>query len=286
MPIDPRLTRLDENRVRVNNPHGVDTTLFANEQVPVEAAAVTELIELLALQDDVQRVAEAAPDSFDRDPGIVRVAVTPDFHKARGIPVGTVLATRGFVVPQAIGNDINCGMRLHTTTLMPEDVVAKVDELETAFRHIYFEGGRNIPMTRNQRHAMLTGGLEGMLDATENLHEGLWPLVRELGVGAQLDRIERRDLAVTGGQSDDSTDDEYPPPCSVPRFRSDRPSSRDATTAPTTNTSTTAAKPRISTFQPSQARPIITRPSRSRSAAGATRCECGSQGSSPRPPAH
>ena len=69
MPIDPRLTRLDENRVRVNNPYDVETTLFANEQVPVESAAVTELIELLALQDTVRQVAEAAPDSFDATPG-------------------------------------------------------------------------------------------------------------------------------------------------------------------------------------------------------------------------
>ena len=38
----------------------------------------------------------------------------------------------------------------------------------------------------------IPGGLEAVLDATENLHEGLWPLVRELGVGEQLDRIERR----------------------------------------------------------------------------------------------
>ena len=190
MPADPRLTRLDAARVRVNNPHGVETTLFANERVPVESGAVTELVELLALRDTVQQVAEAAPDSFDRDPDIVRVAVTPDFHKARGIPVGTVLATRGFVVPQAIGNDINCGMRLHTTTLRPDDIAANVDELETAFRHLFFEGGRNIPMTRGQRHALLTGGLEAMLDETAGLNEGLWPLARELG--AQLDRVERR----------------------------------------------------------------------------------------------
>lgn len=178
--------------MRVNNPHGVETTLFANEQVPVESAAVTELVELLALQDTVRQVAETAPDSFDRDPEIVRVAVTPDFHKARGIPVGTVLATRGFVVPQAIGSDINCGMRLHTTTLKSDEIAAKVDDLETAFRHLFFEGGRNIPMTRGQRHAMFSGGLEGMLDATRDLDEGLWPLVRELGVGDQLDRVERR----------------------------------------------------------------------------------------------
>jgi tRNA-splicing ligase RtcB len=192
MPSDPRLTRLDETRLRVNNPYGIETTLFANEQVPVESAAVTELVELLALQDTVSQVAEAAPDSFDAPPEVVRVAVTPDFHKARGVPVGTVLATRGFVVPQAIGNDINCGMRLHTTTLKADDVAANADELETAFRHIFFEGGRNIPMTRSQRQAMLTGGLEGLLDATPaELTEGLWPLVREI-VGGELDRVERR----------------------------------------------------------------------------------------------
>jgi tRNA-splicing ligase RtcB len=193
MPSDPRLTRLDETRVRVNNPFGVETTLFANDEVPVESAAVTELVELLALKDTVKRVAEAAPDSFDAEPEVVRVAVTPDFHKARGVPVGTVLATRGFVVPQAIGNDINCGMRLHTTTLRAGEVAGKVDELETAFRHIFFEGGRNIPMTRAQRQAMLTGGLEGLLDATPpDLTEGLWSLVRELDIGSELDRVERR----------------------------------------------------------------------------------------------
>ena len=193
MPSDPRLRRLDDTRVRVENPHGVEATLFANDRVPVEPAAVTELVELLALRDTVKQVAAAAPDSFDREPDVVRVALTPDFHKARGIPVGTVLATRGFVVPQAVGNDINCGMRLHTTTLRPGDVADRANELETAFRSIFFEAGRNIPMTGRQRRAMLTGGLEGLLDATPpDLTEGLWPLVRELEVGDQLDRVERR----------------------------------------------------------------------------------------------
>lgn len=58
MPHDPRLTRLDATRLRVKNPHGVDAVLFANEQVPVEAAAVTELIEFLDLQKTVERIAE------------------------------------------------------------------------------------------------------------------------------------------------------------------------------------------------------------------------------------
>src|SRR3954452_6248645 len=162
MALDPRLTRLDANRVRVNNPHGVDAVLFANEQVPVEASAVTELLGFLDLQRTVEEVARAAPHSFDAAPAIEQVAVTPDFHKARGVPVGTVLATRGFVVPQAVGNDINCGMRLHVTSLHADRLAGRLDALETACRRLYFEGGRNIPMSRAQRKALFTGALAGL----------------------------------------------------------------------------------------------------------------------------
>lgn len=191
--LEPRLTRLDATRLRVNNEHGVEAVLFANEQVPVEASAVTELLELLDLQETVEQVAGAAPDSFDETPAIKQVAVTPDFHKARGIPVGTVLATQGFVVPQAIGNDINCGMRLHLTSLHADQVTGKLDELETACRHIYFEGGRNIPMSRAQREALFRNGLTGLLDATpRNQTEGLWSLFQEQDIGGELDRVEQR----------------------------------------------------------------------------------------------
>lgn len=190
---DPRLTRLDPVRLRVNNPQGVDAVLFAKEQVPVEGAAVTELLEFLQLQQTLEQVAQAAPDSFDTAPRINRVAVTPDFHKARGIPVGTVIETKGFVVPQAIGNDINCGMRLHITSLDADALTGRLDELEAACRRIYFEGGRNIPLSRGQREAMFRGGLTALLDAVpKSQSEGLWGLVHDLRLGEQLDRVEER----------------------------------------------------------------------------------------------
>ena len=193
MTLDPRLRRLDPNRLRVDNKYDLDAVLFANDQVPVEASAVTELLELLDLQETVEQVARAAPDRFAEAPVVEQVAVTPDFHKARGVPVGTVLATRGFVVPQAIGNDINCGMRLHTTSLRAEEVAGRLDELETAFRHIFFEGGRDIPMSRGQREALLKNGLTGLFDATpRNQTEGLWSLVHELDLDRELARVERR----------------------------------------------------------------------------------------------
>ncbi|MFO0841230.1 MAG: RtcB family protein [Gemmataceae bacterium] len=192
MPNDSRLERLDPTRLRVVNDLGIDATLFADEQVPVEAAAVNELLGMLRLRETVERFADASPGSFDTPPAIDRVAVTPDFHKAAGIPVGTVLATRGFVVPQAIGNDVNCGMRVHVTSLRAEQVAGKLDELETACRRMYFEAGRNIPMTRPQREAMFTNGLLGLLDATPKaVTEGLWSLFHEGDLERDLSRVEQ-----------------------------------------------------------------------------------------------
>ena len=42
--------------------------------------------------------------------GAVHVAVMPDVHLAKGVCVGTVLATEGTVYPSAVGGDIGCGM--------------------------------------------------------------------------------------------------------------------------------------------------------------------------------
>ena len=192
MPTDSRLERLDANRLRVVNAQRIEATLFANDDVPVEKAAVAELLTMLQLRETVERMADISPESFDTSPTIDRVAVTPDFHKAAGIPVGTVLATRGFVVPQAIGNDINCGMRLHVTDLTADRVSAKLDEMETTARRMYFEAGRNIPMTRVQREAMLRNGLMGLLDAVPvDQTEGLWPLFHEANLERELTRVEQ-----------------------------------------------------------------------------------------------
>ena len=188
--MDPRLQRLDHNRLALANDLGIEVTVFANEGVPVQSQAVQELLDLLAVQDTVRRVADEVPGYFQEPPSIMRVSVTPDFHKGAGVPVGTVMATSGFVIPKATGNDVNCGMRLHTTSLRSADVVDRLDELETACRHVFFEGGRNIPMTRVQREAMLKEGLLGLLATTErSFAEGLWALFHSLDIEGDLDRV-------------------------------------------------------------------------------------------------
>jgi tRNA-splicing ligase RtcB len=197
---DKRLKRLDENRLNLDDASGVPVTVFANEDVPIEKVAVDELSGVLELKETIERIAEADKGFFEEEPGVLRVAATPDFHKGAGIPVGTVLATRGFCVPQAIGNDVNCGMRLHATSLSAEKVRSRLDELETACRHAYFEGGRDIRMTRKQRERMFKSGMEGLVETTpRSRSEGLWGLFHDhMSQKGVLDRMDGRGSRYAG----------------------------------------------------------------------------------------
>lgn len=185
------LTRLDETRLRLENPHGPDATIFANSEVPIESGAVNELARFLEVGCTVDRLRHQVDGFFGSiDPEIRQVSVTPDFHKGSGVPIGTVVATRGFMIPQAIGNDVNCGMRLHLTDFKPEQVESNIEQLETRLRHLFFEGGRDIAMTGAQREALFRGGLMGLFEAMPRSQDtGLWHLVRELDLESQLERI-------------------------------------------------------------------------------------------------
>jgi tRNA-splicing ligase RtcB (3'-phosphate/5'-hydroxy nucleic acid ligase) len=121
------MERVSAVELSLNNPYGIPVRVFANEAVKVEKTAIQELTDLLELQETVERIAAADPNFFDDPaPGIVRIAVTPDFHKGAGIPIGTVLQTRGFMTPQAIGRDVNCGMRLMTTDWAVDETPANL----------------------------------------------------------------------------------------------------------------------------------------------------------------
>ena len=39
------------------------------------------------------------------------LAFMPDVHGGKGMPIGGVLATKGVVIPNAVGGDIGCGGR-------------------------------------------------------------------------------------------------------------------------------------------------------------------------------
>lgn len=137
--------------------------------------AVSELHGMTELETTIERLSDRP--GFFRDPvnRIEKIVLTPDFHKGSGIPIGTVMMTKGFAVPQAMGNDINCGMRFYTTDLSEERIQEYLPELTRRIRHLFFEGGRQIPMTGRQREAMFRYGLHGLLETHKDSGQtGLW----------------------------------------------------------------------------------------------------------------
>jgi tRNA-splicing ligase RtcB len=67
------------------------------------------------------------------------VAVMPDVHFGIGATVGSVVATKGAVVPAAVGVDIGCGMAAYQTTLkasdLPDSLGAIRSQIERAVPH-------------------------------------------------------------------------------------------------------------------------------------------------------
>jgi tRNA-splicing ligase RtcB len=60
------------------------------------------------------------------------VALMPDSHVGYGMPIGGVLATRGVIVPNAVGVDIGCGMVAMQTTIKQIDT----ETLKTVMGHV------------------------------------------------------------------------------------------------------------------------------------------------------
>lgn len=50
------------------------------------------------------------------------VAIMPDVHWGMGATVGSVIPTKGAIIPAAVGVDIGCGMMAHRTSLRAEDL--------------------------------------------------------------------------------------------------------------------------------------------------------------------
>jgi tRNA-splicing ligase RtcB len=89
----------------------------------------------------------------------VRVAVMPDAHKGYGMPIGCMLATRGAVVPYAVGVDIGCGMIAARTTLGVADVTP--ERVREALRGIY----KRVPVGQPTRQDPKQGTFENRQDS-------------------------------------------------------------------------------------------------------------------------
>ena len=86
--------------------------IFTDTPIPIKMWADT--IDESALQQ--ARNLASLPFAFGH------IALMPDVHCGLGMPIGGVLATKGIVVPNAVGVDIGCGMCAIKTSLRVEDI--------------------------------------------------------------------------------------------------------------------------------------------------------------------
>lgn len=84
------------------------------------------------------------------------LAVMPDTHYGKGSTVGTVLATKGAVIPAAVGVDIGCGMIAVKTSLVKEDL-GDLDKLLHSIE-------RSIPMSAGRFNQKITESAQKRID--------------------------------------------------------------------------------------------------------------------------
>jgi len=89
------------------------------------------------------------------------VAVMPDCHFGKGATVGTVLATKGAVIPAAVGVDIGCGMIAVKTNLKRKDV-KDLSKLRLGLE-------RRIPMSAGKFNKKITPSAQTRINILEIL---------------------------------------------------------------------------------------------------------------------
>lgn len=168
--------RISSTEILIRHPNGLTATLFATEDVYIDPASVNEALDFLGLADTLEQSKKLLP--YGTTPEIEKIILTPDFHRGAGIPVGTVFQAKGFVLPKAIGNDIGCGMRFLTTNI-DRHLIDNALNLEDILRAIFFEGQRNISLSREARNDIFKWGLAALemhgktnISMTQKSHEG------------------------------------------------------------------------------------------------------------------
>jgi tRNA-splicing ligase RtcB len=105
-------------------------------------------------------------------PGIYKHAITlPDGHEGYGFPIGGVAATDyedGVISPGGVGYDINCGVRLLSTTLSEKDVRPKLAPLaEAIFRNVPSGLGsrrKDLTISNSDLEKLVTEGVQWLID--------------------------------------------------------------------------------------------------------------------------
>jgi tRNA-splicing ligase RtcB len=106
-----------------------------------------------------------------------RAALMADHHLGYSVPVGGVIAYRGYISPSAVGYDISCGNKAVLTTATLDDIRPRIHEImDLVYRNISFGIGR----VSNSKH--ISGQVDPK-DTTNIFDRDIWseiPMLKEL----------------------------------------------------------------------------------------------------------
>lgn len=115
------------------------------------------------------------------------IALSPDGHVGYGMPIGGVLATKGVVVPNAVGLDIGCGVCTVKTSItqIGTDTLKKImgrirEEIPVGFNHHQFVKKEAIPYLPQYpiSECYSTAGSVGRIDDPGNkMYHGIVPML-------------------------------------------------------------------------------------------------------------
>lgn len=144
------------------------------EYIETGAAPIKAWIRGVPLEDSArQQLTNVAQLPFIHK----HIAVMPDVHWGMGATVGSVIATKGAVVPAAVGVDIGCGMMAVRTTIraehLPDNLLSLRTRIEAAVPHGRTSNGGpgdrgawgdEMPVSHGQRWAALKGRYDAILE--------------------------------------------------------------------------------------------------------------------------
>lgn len=120
------------------------------------------------------------------------VAVMPDVHLGKGATVGSVIPTRGAIIPAAVGVDIGCGMAAVRTTLRASDLPDNLAQLRSSIERSVpvgnGPGGEHRCLPDSHETRLAQSGLVTRLEAIKAKHRRI-----------RTDKLDRQIGTLGGG---------------------------------------------------------------------------------------
>lgn len=113
------------------------------------------------------------------------VAAMPDVHWGMGATVGSVIATKGAIIPAAVGVDIGCGMAAQRTTLTASDLPDNLRSLRSAIE-------ASIPHGRTDNGGLLDRGAHGSEVDVQPVRDSYLKLLKIIEKHPKLERASKR----------------------------------------------------------------------------------------------